>query len=203
MPVPLPRRAADCVSGVQQEDAPRQHSDSSVGRLRPYPCAQGSCCADLHRLSTGQGNGMSRPIPAWVGTVDKDGKLRLEARALFDRYLSSLKNSAVSLVIKKRTRAKSQSQLGYLWGAVYPVIAEELGYQDYEIDALHDALMRKLCGLKPDPNPLQLRVSLSEMAHDEVSAYISDVRFFALTDLGITTPDADKVEYKPRGKRAA
>ena len=146
---------------------------------------------------------MPKPVPIWRGTVDKDGKLRLESRSLFASFIATFRNKPVQLVLKVASRPKSHSQLGYLWGVVYPVIAEELGYKDYEIDALHDALMQKLCGLKPDPNPLNLRASLAAMSHEEVSAYIEDVRFFAASELGIVTPDATKAEpAKPR-KRAA
>jgi hypothetical protein len=135
---------------------------------------------------------MARPIPVWHGVVTADGKLRLDSRGLFLGYLKGLKNCAVQLVLKKRTRAKSHSQLGYLWGVVYPVIAEELGYTDHEIEALHDAVMRQLRGLRPEPNPLKLRVSLAEMSHEEVSAYIEDVRHWAVTEFAIVTPDAEK-----------
>lgn len=135
---------------------------------------------------------MARPIPVWTGVVDTDGKLRLDSRGLFLGYIKRLKNQAVQLVLKKRARPKSHSQLGFLWGVVYPVIAEDLGYADYELEALHDAIIRKLRGLKPEPNPLQIRVSLAEMSHEEVSAYIEDVRHFAVTELGIVTPDADR-----------
>lgn len=135
---------------------------------------------------------MSQPIPVWRGVVDTDGKLQIDGLDLFRRYIARLKGQGVTLTLRKATRPKSRSQLGYLWGIVYPVIAESLGYKDYEIDALHDALMQKLCGLKPDPNPLNLRVSLATMSHEEVSGYIEDVRFFALTELNIVTPDAHK-----------
>lgn len=137
---------------------------------------------------------MSKPIPIFTGAVDMDGKLHLDARGLFTRYIATLKNKPVQLVLKVQSRMKSRSQLGYLWGVVYPVIADEFGYRDYEIDALHDAVMRELRGLKPEPNPLKLRVSLAEMSHEEVSAYIEDVRHWAVTHHGIVTPDAEKVE---------
>ena len=137
---------------------------------------------------------MSVPVPVFHGVVTKDGKLILDAKDLFAGYVKRLKNHAITLVLKKRTRRKSTQQLGYLWGVVYPVIADYCGYKDYEHTALHDALMRRLRGLKPDPNPLQLRVSLAEMSHEDASAYIEDVRFFALTELGCTTPDAEKAE---------
>lgn len=139
-------------------------------------------------------HGVSKPTPIFVGTVDAEGVLHLESRQLFNRYVATLKNSVVALTVKKRARPKSHSQLGYLWGVVYPVIAEDLGYRDYEIDALHDAIMRKLRGLKPDPNPLGLRVSLAEMSHEDVTAYIDDVRHWAVADHGIVTPDAQRAE---------
>ncbi len=148
-------------------------------------------------------DGMSAPIPAWHGVIDMDDKLHLEARGLFAGYLKRLANHPVTLIIKKRTRAKSQNQLGYLWGVVYPVIAEHFGYCDYEHEAMHDEIMRVLRGLKPDPNPLQIRVSLAEMSHEEVSAYISDVRHWALTKYGVITPDADRVDVPERKRQAA
>jgi hypothetical protein len=137
---------------------------------------------------------MAKPVPIFTGVVDEDGKLWMEARGLFDRYLkATLKNKPVQIIVRVLQRPKSRNQLGYLWGVLYPVIAEELGYASYECDAVHDAFMRKLRGLRPEPNPLQLRVSLSEMTHEEVSAYIEDLRHCALMEFNITTPDAEKV----------
>src|ERR1043166_1950892 len=105
---------------------------------------------------------MAAPIPAWSGVVTPEGKLILDARSLFTAYVKTLANSSVQLVIKKAGVPKSKSQLGYLWGVVYPVIAEHFGYRSYEHEAMHDEIMRVLRGLKPEPNPLQIRVSLSD-----------------------------------------
>lgn len=137
---------------------------------------------------------MSAPIPVWSGVVTKDGKLVLDARGLFAGYVKRLANQAVTLTLKKSSRRKSTNQLGYLFGVVYPVIAEELGYRQYEVEEVHDAVVRVIRGLKPEPNPLKLRWSLAEQDHEEVSRYISDVRFWALTEYGISTPDSDKAE---------
>ena len=137
---------------------------------------------------------MSVPVPVFHGVVTKDGKLLLDAKDLFAGYVKRLKNHAITLVLKKRTRRKSTQQLGYLFGVVYPVIADDLGYRQYEVEQVHDAIMRELRGLKPEPNPLKLRVSLAEMSHEEVSAYIEDVRYWAVTAYGIVTPDAEKAE---------
>ncbi len=139
-------------------------------------------------------NPVANQIPVWLGVVDMEGKLRLEATGLFRRYLSSLVNQPVTLTLKKQSRIKSRSQLGYLFGCLYPVIADELGYKSYEVEQVHDACMRHLRGLQPEPNPLKLRVSLAAMNHEQVSEYISDLRFWAVTEYGISTPDSDKVE---------
>lgn len=146
----------------------------------------------------------ARIAPKWSGVVDVDGVLHLDAIGLFKSHCQrTLKNQPVEVVVRKMGRPKSTSQLGYLWGVVYPVIAEHFGYCDYEHDAMHDEIMRVLRGLKPDPNPLQIRVSLAEMGHEDVSAYISDLRHWALTEHGIVTPDATAVDVPAPKRKAA
>lgn len=137
---------------------------------------------------------MSKPVPVWTGVVSSTGQLVLDSYSLFDRYVGKLANKRVKLVLKAESRPKSRNQLGYLFGIIYPVIADDLGYRQYEVEEVHDAVMRELRGLKPEPNPLKLRVSLAEMSHEEVSAYIEDVRHWAVTEYGIVTPDANRVE---------
>ena len=141
---------------------------------------------------------MAKAIPVWAGVVTSDGVVRLDARDLFHRYVRSLKNQPIVLTVKKAGRPKSTNQLGYLFGVVYPVIAEEVGYRDYEVEAVHDAVVRILRGLKPEPNPLGLRWSLREQDHEETSRYIEDVRHWAVTEHGIVTPDANAVEIPKR-----
>ena len=144
---------------------------------------------------------MSKPVPVFTGVVTTDGVLKLDARSLFHAYVKRLANQPVQLVLKKLSRKKSTNQLGYLFGIVYPVLADELGYRGYEVEQVHDAVMRHLRGLKPEPNPLQLRVSLADMTHEEVSAYIEDVRYWALTDYGVVIPDAEKVDVPVTAQR--
>jgi hypothetical protein len=155
----------------------------------------------------------ARIAPKWSAVVKVDAEpctvcrrtnwLRVDSRELFTKYLRRLHGTAIELVIRKLARPKSQSQLGYLWGVIYPIAAEHFGYADFELDALHDGIMRQVVGLKPEPNPLQLRASLAEMSHEEVSDYISDVRFWLLTEHGCVTPDAGAVDAPVPLKRTA
>ena len=137
---------------------------------------------------------MARPVPVWTGVVDGAGVFHLDAIGLFRRYARTFANQRVRITVTRETRGKSRHQLGYLFGVLYPIIAEDLGYGDYEVSQLHDACMRELRGLQPEPNPLQLRVSLAAMSQDEVSRYIDDLRQWALDTHGIVTPDADLAE---------
>ena len=121
--------------------------------------------------------------PVWHATIDGGGQLHVEAGGLFRSYLARLKNSRVRLVLRKEGRPKSRSQTGYLYGN-----------REYEIGQVHDACMRQLRGLQPEPNPLQLRVSLAAMSMEDVSAYVDDLRAWALEVHGITTPDAHTIE---------
>jgi hypothetical protein len=135
---------------------------------------------------------MSKPVPKW-SCVIRDGKLHLEARSLFEGYVKRLKDGVYSLTLVAQARPKSHGQLGYLFGVVYPIAGEYFGYPDYEVEALHDACIRQLRGLRPEPNPLQLREGLRDKDHAYVSAYIEDLRHWLAVEHGCVTPDAEKV----------
>jgi len=136
---------------------------------------------------------MKTPIPLFHGVVDDEGRLHLHARQAFDAYVRRFREQPVVVTVKKATQPKSRSQLGYWWGVVIPVLAEAFGYAQHEHEAVHDEVLRVLRGLKPEPNPLKVRVSMSEMTLDEVSLLITDCRLWAL-DHGVVIPDAEKVE---------
>jgi hypothetical protein len=126
--------------------------------------------------------------------LDRVSRCRRQVALSGTRVVRRLKGQPVQLVIKKQARPKSRSQMGYWWAVVIPILADHFGYMEYEYDAVHDQVMRELRGIKPDPNPLKLRVSMGEMTHEEVSALIEEARFWALDKFGVVIPDADKVE---------
>ena len=112
----------------------------------------------------------------------------------FMRYAATLKGKRVRVTVKTEARPKSRTQLGYWWAVIIPILAEHFGYREWEYEAVHDAVMRELRGLKPEPNPLKLRVSMAELSHEQVSELIEDARHWALTEHGCVIPDANRVE---------
>ncbi len=146
----------------------------------------------------------ARVTPKWSGTVGADGVLRLDANGLFKSWLGkALKNQPVEVIVRKMGRPKSHSALGYLFGVIYPIAGEEFCDTDYDVEALHDAFMRKLRGLKPEPNPLQMRETLRDKDAEYLTDYINDLRHVLLTDYGMTTPDASKVDVPTPRKTVA
>ena len=148
---------------------------------------------------------MSKPVPVFSGVVTTDGVVRLDARALFHRYVRTLANTPITLIVKKLTRQRTTSQNRWYWGCIVPLIAEHCGYQPYEHEALHDELVRKFLGLRPEPNPLGLRISTSdpEFTTADFAEYCDQVRIWAATDLGVVIPDPNTVEVPAAKRRVA
>lgn len=117
------------------------------------------------------------------------GKLRLDARRRFDSWLATLEGQRVTLRLSKQGKHRSMTQAAYLFGVVYPAIAEHCGYEAYEVEEVHDAVMRTLGYMRPDPNPLGLRQSIRELDSAGQSAYIDQVRRWAATTFGLDIPD--------------
>ena len=117
------------------------------------------------------------------------GRLVLDARPLFDAWLSTLEGERVTLTGAKEKRRRSLTQAAYLFGVVYPAIAEHCGYEAYEVDEVHDAVMRTLGYLRPEPNPLSLRQSLREMDSATQTDYIEQVRRWAAKSFGLDIAD--------------
>jgi hypothetical protein len=123
-----------------------------------------------------------------------DGKLILDARGVFAGYLLTLKNKPVELILRVKRRQRTQKQSAWYRGCVVPMIAAYCGYPLHEYDALHDALVRRFLGERPDPNPLRLRISTSDLTTAEFSEYCEQVRIWAATDLGVVIPDPAQTE---------
>jgi len=125
------------------------------------------------------------------------GRVQLHAKSAFSAYLSRLKNKPIELIIREKRPVRSRNANAYWWGVVIPLIAEELGYLTHEHEAVHDAVVRKIAGLRPGSDPkLEIRVSTHDMDKEDFGALIEQTVIWAATDLGVIIPDPTQAEVK-------
>jgi hypothetical protein len=152
-------------------------------------------------------------IPAFPATI-KDGKVHIGNKRVFDAYISGLKYSNISVVIKKRTgKQKTLSQLGLYYGLWIPIIKDELIRENGEdsitvnvagfdeevlIDKdFVDDFLKKHCAridedevlriaTANDKREVHLKRNMSKM---EAMMFLNNVKEFCARDLHITLPE--------------
>lgn len=146
-----------------------------------------------------------KTAPLWLGACDSTTTLHLDAPALFKAFLSKFAGKRIRLRIEEDRPVRSRNANAYWWGVVIPCIADALGYLPYENDAVHDAVVRQIVGLRPGADPrLQIRQSTHDMDRDDFGVLIESTVIWAATELGIVIPDPDKQWHmKPKEARAA
>ena len=117
-----------------------------------------------------------------------DGVLRLivRDREQFDTYIQRtfLDGDDVWITVELPYKDRTHRQFRYLFGAIYPLIAEEIGCTIEEADGI---MCRRLLIMNPDSRLEYIR-SKSSLNRKELSDYIDGVRKEAAM-LGIETPD--------------
>ncbi len=129
---------------------------------------------------------MSHPAPVFRGTVEK-GRLSLEYPGAFKALLARLEGKQISLRLTKHHHSRSLSQNRYLFGVVYPIFAEAVGY---EVEELHEALKQKFLRNLEEEERLGLsRVrSTRDLTTKEFTDYIERIRQLAAEN-GVVIPD--------------
>ena len=133
-------------------------------------------------------------IPVWSGVCDASGVMHLDAKRAFKAYVARLKNSAIELVVRKKRQTRSLKANAYWWGVVIPTIADELGYLQHEHEAVHDAVVRQIAGLRPGSDQrLQIRASTHDMSVEDFGLLIEQTVIWAAGE-GIVIPDPEHAE---------
>ena len=76
------------------------------------------------------------PVPVWSCRVE-GGRLHLDQREAFQRYVQGQDGRHLELVLRPRRIQRSDRQNAYYWGVVVALVAEKCGYEPEEA---HDAL---------------------------------------------------------------
>ena len=118
-----------------------------------------------------------------------DNGLFTNQRELY-RQFAKLEGKQVTVSVAKRKVARTLPQNSYLWGVVYPVIAEYTGYTS---DDLHYRVEPILAlRMVTDENGLRVVKKTSEMSTDEFSAYVGAVKVWAWHELNLYIPEANE-----------
>lgn len=136
---------------------------------------------------------MSQPVPTFAGCVTASGEIQIDPdrRAAWHAYKRTLAGRRVVVTVKKSHPKRSTKANAYLWGVVYPIIADFCGY---DVDELHEELAMKFLRIEDSPitgAPRRKRTPDTDSA--EFSEYVDNVIRFGV-QLGCYIPAPGETE---------
>ncbi len=127
-------------------------------------------------------------VPVFEGIV-KDGKLFLDNRESFDKYVAGL-NGRVMIEVKKWRKQRTLNQNAFYWAVVIEMLAYELGYSQ---DEAHEAMKWQFLKIEIDGKPSTVR-STHDLTTIEFMEYINKIKEWAFNFLNLIIPDPNEVE---------
>lgn len=136
---------------------------------------------------------MSKKVnPVFAGVV-KNGKIVLDSGVLRKRFedrLRLLEGKKIELVINKYSKKRSLNQNDFYWGAIIPMIADQVGMLNEEV---HEAL--RMMFLKDNSKKIETIKSTSELTKGEFVEYLMNIEIWAAEFLKIENwPDPEQYE---------
>ena len=135
------------------------------------------------------------PDRIWRGTVIK-GNVVLDDAAHYAGLARRLEGKEIELILRKLRRKRSLDQNSYLWGVVYAIFAEELGY---EVEELHLACRERFLRDRENEVAGLMKIgSTADLDTAQFTEYIEQVRRLA-AEMGCVIPDPMSVEVRIGG----
>lgn len=144
---------------------------------------------------------MNKIIPIFRASV-LNGKLKytLTEKEKLNKYISTL-NGDMEVVVRphKITNPASIQQRRYLFGVIYKILSEELGYS---VDEIHEICKMKFLSkttfvpTTENYESIKIPKSTTELNTIEFEEYFSNIRQWAVMDLGIFIPEPNEVDYE-------
>lgn len=106
------------------------------------------------------------------------------------KHIASRKNGYYSLVIRKKTRNRSNKQNRFLWGVVYKILSDETGHSDEDV---HRFLTGEF--LKDRTGAIHVVKSTKDLTTKEFEDYIEKIRVWSSETLNIYIPTPNEVAY--------
>jgi hypothetical protein len=118
----------------------------------------------------------------------QSGRLSFDNREAFARYILTLKDGPVEVIVRRARVQRSDNQNKYYWACVIPLISEWSGYEHEEV---HDALKQRFLTEHHEGGLDRVR-STSTLSTSEFTEYVERCRRFA-AEHGVYVPDPGEV----------
>ena len=127
---------------------------------------------------------------------NKDGKVDVVDKVMFDRYLKTLPED-VHLVVKKVKNIRSREQNRYYHGVILYMLSEYTGYTH---DEMHEICKRLFLLSEYEfdsflyKDVIKIPRSTTSLSTTEMNQYWDSIRHWAQEDLGLYIPNPDECE---------
>lgn len=148
-----------------------------------------------------------------VTTYDSlaDGKLELKNKDQFIRALKNIKDGPVELIVKRWRANRSTQQNAWYHACIIPIITDAInelqGEEAFSRTEIHEFLKSKFntrTVINEGGQEVRIARSTSNLTTTEFTAYVEQVRAWAIDMLDVTIPDPDtNYTPKPRKRRNA
>lgn len=129
----------------------------------------------------------TKVVPIHKGIVFS-GKLKLHNRDRFDDWMKGLRGD-VEVIVRKPQQPRSLKENNYYWGVIIKMISEETGAFP---DDAHYELKRMF--LKQSGDKIPVLISTTDLSTTEFEEFLSKVRIWAASELGIMIPQPNECE---------
>jgi len=127
-------------------------------------------------------------IKKWHGKVKK-GRFKPYDEG-FKSAFYHYEGKEITLTVQRKKKQRSNNQNNYLWGVVYELLSQHLGYTP---DEIHD-LMRLKFWFK-FIGDVKIPKSTTKMKTSDFEEYASKIRQFSSIELGCYIPMPNEVDY--------
>ena len=131
-------------------------------------------------------------IPIFFGKV-KENKLVLDEEDVFSLWLGGLQDKEVEVIVRAKKSKRSTQANRYLWGVVYKIIGDEIGYTAEEIHQLCKSMFLKK-HLDVKEKRYTVVGSTASLNTAEFTHFTKNVKDWASQELGTFIPEAENVE---------
>jgi len=129
--------------------------------------------------------------------------LKPDEKDIFLKYVSGLKDGLYNITIKRHRKMRSNEQMGYLYGVVYRMIADESGMSVEDVhEAMKGKFLRKSVEVTNEKGKACIMETTESLSNDGevntavMAGYIESIRVWAWDFFGMTIPDPVRADVE-------